>query len=83
MVIDMDRDTYFKHIEQAYKIVLEKNPIYKDNWKRMPIEVLLWRINDKANRIVSEGVPLEKLISDMKDIINYCVFSLERLKEVR
>jgi len=77
-------------VEQCKQLMLAKNHDYGESWREMRLPSITDQILIKARRIqrleelktqgetpkVSEGIE-----SEYKDILNYCVFALIRLRE--
>lgn len=80
-------DEYDEILKQVRDIMIAKNADYGDSWREMRLSSITDQIIVKACRIrkleeskeppkVSEGVEYE-----YRDIINYCIFALIKLKE--
>jgi len=84
-------DEYDKILKDVLKelreLMIAKNTDYGDSWREMRISSITDQIIVKAHRIrnleelkepskISEGVEAE-----YRDIINYCIFALIKLKE--
>ncbi|MBA5941978.1 MAG: DUF1599 domain-containing protein [Methanophagales archaeon] len=78
---------YDEILNEVREIVIAKNIDYGDSWRKMRITSITDQILVKAYRIrnleeskeppkISEGVEAE-----YKDIINYCIFALLKLRE--
>lgn len=78
---------YDEILAEVREIVIAKNIDYGDSWRKMRLPSITDQILVKAYRIrnleeskeppkVSEGVEAE-----YKDIINYCIFALLKLRE--
>lgn len=84
------RDTigeYDKILKEVRELMIAKNTDYGDSWRQMRLSSITDQILVKAYRIrkleesteppkISEGVEAE-----YRDIINYCIFALMKLRE--
>lgn len=67
-------------IETFYK----RNQLYKDSWKQMDAVDLAAFIRGKAARVyatLTNGGDPDKIIDDLKDIINYSAMVAVKIKE--
>jgi hypothetical protein len=78
---------YDEILKEVREVMVAKNTDYGDSWRKMRLSSITDQIIVKAYRIrkleeskeppkISEGVEAE-----YRDIINYCIFALIKLKE--
>lgn len=78
---------YDKILREVREVMVAKNTDYGDSWRKMRLSSITDQILVKAYRIrkieeskeppkISEGVDAE-----YRDIINYCIFALIKLRE--
>ena len=86
------RDTieeYDEILGELRKLMVAKNADYGDSWRKMRISSITDQILVKVCRIRSiedsDGPPKvsEGIESEYRDIINYCVFALIKLREAK
>lgn len=74
-------------MDAALKLMVAKNADYGDSWREMRLPSITDQILVKAYRIrsieESEGAPKvsEGVESEYRDILNYCVFALIKIRE--
>jgi len=80
-------EEYDEILKEIRELMISKNADYGDSWREMRITSITDQILVKAHRIrsleeskeppkVSEGIE-----SEYRDILNYCVFALIKLRE--
>lgn len=80
-------EQYAKIVKESVDIMLAKNADYGDAWKDFHtntiidiIRAKIARISNVVNHKTKVETLTEKQISDLFDIINYCVFAIIQLK---
>ena len=90
-----ERDPYQYHqdiLDEAMGTYKERNELYRDNWKRMGLKGMVFRIRERAERVWDatfgkkrELVHLPEDYSatrdDLIDQINFCVFAVRAIDE--
>lgn len=73
---------FMEFVMDCYRIFREREGIYKNAYKTMPSVALLSFIIGKTYRVMSMlevNGSSEKVIDDLKDIVNYCYMLYEKL----
>ena len=80
-------EEYDAILKEVRELMVAKNADYGDSWREMRLPSITDQILVKAYRIrsieESEGVPKvsEGVGSEYRDILNYCVFALIKLRD--
>jgi hypothetical protein len=80
-------EEYDAILKEVRELMVAKNADYGDSWREMRLPSITDQILVKAYRIrsieESEGSPKvsEGIASEYRDILNYCVFALIKLRD--
>lgn len=70
---------FFKTLLKAYEKFEKEKPKNGDSWKTVPIDNLRMYLLDHIDKW-NRNIGKEKEITDLIDLIDYCVMIIERLK---
>jgi len=75
-----DKEMYLRLVDACLEIKKDRQTIYSDNWRYMPIEVLLMAAAYKCWRAALTHNH-DKQVDDVIDAVNYLVFTFEKLRD--
>lgn len=74
----MNKERYNKVIDECRKLVISRNKQYGDTVDIVDIHTLVGLCMMKLSRIYQLGEDNAKTKDELQDVINYCVFALEK-----
>lgn len=76
----MNKKRYDAVIDECRKLVIDRNKAYGDTVDVIDIHTIIGLCIMKLTRIYKLGNN-SKALDELQDVINYCVFAIERLKK--
>lgn len=77
----MDEKRYNKIIDECRKLVISRNKQYGDSVDVVDIHTIVGLCIMKLTRIYQLGTVNAKSHDELTDVLNYCVFALEKLNK--
>lgn len=79
----MNKTRYDNVISECRKLVISRNKQYGDTVDIVDIHTLVGLCMMKLSRIYQLGESNAKTKDELQDVINYCVFALEKYKDTQ